>query len=495
MGFHHGLSGLNAAARNLDVLGHNIANSNTVGFKRSRAEFNEMVAASMGTCGCNQAGTGVTVADIAQQFSQGVIVPTSNGLDMAINGNGFFVVNTPTGQAFTRSGNFQLNRVGELVTPNGDTVMGYPVDAETGRPTSNTLQKLVFPTGAPIPAKQTTKVTAIINLDARAQPYTGTMPNPGTDPKGMGTSIQVFDSLGVARNVHMYFKKVPNTNDNTWEVFSDLKASQTPSVAAANQTLTDAQAAYDAAKLAITGAGGVVDDAAGTITNAGTATPTQQQAFKNAFASLTAARKGLADSQAAEGKRITTLTFNTDGTIKSPAAAVNYTVEAPVTPGTPGLSPGVSMTGASAPITVNLDFSGMTQFGTSFAVSKLSQDGYTAGELTRVSVTDTGVMEATYSNGITRAEGQVALARFVNMQGLQPAGNNNWLATHAAGEMTLGSAKSGSFGAIQGSALEESNVDLTAELVGMMSAQRHYQANAQQIKTQDQVFSTLVNLR
>ena len=128
MGFHHGLSGLNAASKSLDVSGHNIANSNTIGFKKSRAEFNEMVASAMGTGQCPGsagAGIGVSVAAVTQQFSQGVITPTANGLDMAINGDGFFVVNTPSGTAYTRNGAFQLDKNGFLVTANGDKVQGW----------------------------------------------------------------------------------------------------------------------------------------------------------------------------------------------------------------------------------------------------------------------------------------------------------------------------------------------------------------------------------
>jgi flagellar hook protein FlgE len=112
-----------------------------------------------------------------------------------------------------------------------------------------------------------------------------------------------------------------------------------------------------------------------------------------------------------------------------------------------------------------------------------------------VNVGSDGTLMATYSNGITRPEAQIALAKFTNTQGLQPDGNNNWVASSDSGPAIYGAAGSGSFGTIQGSALEESNVDLTAQLVGMMTAQRAYQANAQTIKTQDQIFSTLVNLR
>ena len=144
---------------------------------------------------------------------------------------------------------------------------------------------------------------------------------------------------------------------------------------------------------------------------------------------------------------------------------------------------------------VAFDFGGLTQFGTKFAVSSLKQDGYTSGALTGINVGRDGSIVASYSNGISRTEGQIALAAFTNTQGLGAIGNNKWVATADSGLALNGSAQTGTFGTLQAGALEESNVDLTAELVNMMTAQRSYQANAQTIKTQDQVFSTLVNLR
>ena len=144
-------------------------------------------------------------------------------------------------------------------------------------------------------------------------------------------------------------------------------------------------------------------------------------------------------------------------------------------------------------VLVNLDK--VTQFGTKFAVSNLNQDGYTAGDLTGINIENNGMIVTRYSNGVTRSEGQLALSNFRNTQGLADAGGNNWLATFESGQPVSGTATDGNFGAVRSGALEDSNVDLTAELVSMMTAQRAYQANAQTIKTQDQVMSTLVNMR
>ena len=174
MSFQQGLSGLNAASKNLDVIGHNIANSNTVGFKASRAEFAEMVASAIGSAGGSNAGIGVEVAAVAQQFTQGNLTITGNSLDVAINGNGFFTLTLPDGTpAYTRSGNFKLDKEGNMITNDNASVMGYPVDPVTGLRSGTDPIPMVFPTAEPIPAKQTTTITAAFNLDARATDAAG----------------------------------------------------------------------------------------------------------------------------------------------------------------------------------------------------------------------------------------------------------------------------------------------------------------------------------
>ena len=429
MGFHHGLSGLNAASKNLDVIGHNIANSNTVGFKHSRAEFNEMVASAMGASSSTNTGIGVSVAAVSQQFTQGVTTPSANGLDMAINGDGFFVVQTGTGTAYTRNGAFQLNKAGELVTVNGDKVQGYTVDPTTGLRTSVALSNLVFPAGTPIPAKQTSTVTATLNLDARVDQNAVPAPARST----YGTSLEVFDEQGMATPLSMYFQK---SGANTWTVYDSLDPNAMPigQMVFSSTGKLQTVAAYSGA----TDPGGLNPGDAGYVPQ---------------FAAPT-------------GTTLTTTVTTTN-------------------PNNP--NPG--------PWPVDIDLGKVTQMGSAFSVAKLTQDGYATGELTAVNVASDGTLLATYSNGVTRAEAQLALAKFTNSQGLQPGGNNNWVASNDSGPPVYGSAGSGSFGVIQGNALEESTVDLTAQLVGMMTAQRAYQANAQTIKTQDQIFSTLVNLR
>ena len=183
---------------------------------------------------------------------------------------------------------------------------------------------------------------------------------------------------------------------------------------------------------------------------------------------------------------ITTITFQNDGS-------------GPISPTGPvALNIPVSTNAAGAQteaISLNFDFSGATQFGSAYGVTDMRQDGYSAGLLSSIAIEDNGVITARYSNGQSKAAGQIELASFRNPQGLQPLADNSWGRTHASGDPVFGVPGDANFGVLQAGALEESNIDLTGELVNMITAQRIYQANAQTIKTQDQVLQTLVNLR
>ena len=458
MAFQQGLSGLNAAAKNLDVIGHNIANANTTGFKSSRAEFADLMVASMGMSGGQNAGFGVEVAAVAQQFKQRSLSSTGNSLDVAINGGGFFQVQQPNGSmAYTRAGDFKMDQFGNLKTNGGAGVMGYQykdevVNGVTQRVLSAAAAPIALPTGTPIAAKATENIKLPMNLDARANDAVGvaavaaTLGPPPTPAKAAipatpastyGTAVTVYDAQGVSTSVNLYFLK---NGPNTWEVYSDLAA---------------AQADLDAA------------------TTAGPGTPLAPTAS------------------------LGQLTFDANGNITGPVATAPKTgFELPIPANTinssnPNTTPPPPK--FATDLAVNLD--GVTQFGSQFAVSDLSQDGYASGELTGVTIAQDGTVMASYSNGMSRAEAQVALANFRNPQGLIEIGGNNWIESPSSGSVVLGKPGSGQFGSLRSGALEDSNVDLTAELVGMITAQRAYQANAQTIKTQDQVMSTIVNLR
>ncbi|MHB1174838.1 MAG: flagellar hook protein FlgE [Sulfuriferula sp.] len=405
MGFQQGLSGLNAASKSLDVIGNNVANANTVGFKESQAQFADVYANSLTGAGASQVGIGTKVAQVAQQFSQGNITASSNPLDVAINGGGFFRMSNNGTIAYARNGQFQFDKAGYIVNATGSRLTGYGVSASgvlaTGAPTDLNINT------ADLTPKTTTKVDAVLNLDSGST-VPVTTPFNMADPTtyNNSTAVSVYDSLGNAHTLQTFYVK---TSANNWDVYAS----------------TDG------------GAASLVSPSP-------------------------------------------TLSFNSSGALTT---AMPLTVPVAVT------------TGATTPFNVSLDFTGTTQFGSSFSVNALKQDGYTSGRLAGFSISADGTIAGRYTNGQSATLGQVVLANFTNPNGLQPLGNNLWTETAASGAPLVGTPNSGSLGVLQSSAVEDSNVDLTAQLVNMITAQRTYQANAQTIKTQDQVLQTLVNLR
>jgi flagellar hook protein FlgE len=184
-----------------------------------------------------------------------------------------------------------------------------------------------------------------------------------------------------------------------------------------------------------------------------------------------------------------------DGAAPGAASAMTFTTAGAVnTGGTIGPLAFAVTTGANA-LSITLDLTAATQFGSTFGVNSMSQDGYTSGRLSGLSISTEGVIQGRYSNGQSRNLGQIVLANFANPNGLQSLGGNQWSETADSGQPLIGAPNSGSLGSLQSAAVEESNIDLTGELVNMITAQRNYQANAQSIKTQDAIMQTLVNLR
>jgi flagellar hook protein FlgE len=401
MSFQQGLSGLSAASKNLEVIGNNVANSNTYGEKSSRTEFADMYAGAMtGTSGNNiSAGIGVQIATVAQQFNQGNITPTGNPLDLAINGSGFFQTQNPSNQLlYTRNGQFKVSNTGNVINDQGNKLLGYPADA-LGNIVQGAAQPLQLPTGG-IDPQQTTTSSMEFNLDSRAAVTTPTS-GPTIDFTNQATynnatSVTMFDAKGQDVAVSYYFQK---TGTDQFDVY-----------ATAN----------------------------GATVGGTTGAPSP----------------------------IASLQYSTDGSaLVSPTGPI--TLNIPASTNAAGA--------ATLPINgIQLDVSSATEFGSNFGVTNMTQNGYTAGQLTGVSVDNSTVR---------------------NDQGLAAVGGNAWQQTAASGTPTVGVAGDGNLGTLSAGSLEESNVDLTAELVSMITAQRDYQANAQTIKTMDQAMQTLVNLR
>ena len=407
MSFQQGLSGLNAASKNLDVIGNNVANTNTVGFKQSQAQFADVFANSLSGGGGNQAGIGVKVADIAQQFSQGSITASNNSLDIAINGSGFYRLSDQGVISYTRNGQFHPDKDGYIVSSTGMRLTGYSANT-AGQITAGAPTDLRI-SSADLPPQATTLVNTVVNLDMRET--APSLPFNPTDPTTYNSFVPmpIHDSLGNASTVSTYFVK---TAANTWDVFGTSEG---------------------------------------------------------------AALNG--------GAPLGTLNFLSNGSLDPvlPSTSI-FNVTKPVT------------TGAD-PVVFDLDFTGTTQFGSSFGLNSMVEDGYASGRLIGFDVGADGTLQGSYSSGKFLTLGQVVLANFANPQGLQLQGNNTWVESTTSGTPLLGTPKTGGLGVLQSGAVEDSNVELTSELVNMITAQRVYQANAQTIKTQDQLLQTLVNLR
>jgi len=408
MSFQQGLSGLNASAKQLDVIGNNIANSNTVGFKQSRAEFSDAYANSLSGGGALQVGIGTKVAAVATQFTQGNISTTNSPLDIAINGSGFFRMSNNGSISYSRNGQFQLDKLGNIVNAQGKQLTGYAANAAgvlaTGAPANITINT------ADLQPATTTEVVGIVNLDSR----NGNLTNAGFDPNDPSTyhntsAVTVYDSLGNSHTLQTFFLK---TGAGVWSVFNSADGVSTTTLP----------------------------------------TPTS------------------------------VLTFNGSGIAPT---------SAPASPTAVSFTP---TTGANA-VNLTIDYSDSTQFGSTYGINSLTQDGYTSGRLATFNTGADGTILGRYSNGQSKILGQVLLANFINPNGLQALGDNAWGESSTSGAPLVGTPNSGNLGVLQSSSQEDSNVDLTSELVTMITAQRVYQANAQTIKTQDQVLQTLVNLR
>ncbi|HEY8606462.1 MAG TPA: flagellar hook protein FlgE [Noviherbaspirillum sp.] len=434
MSFQQGLSGLNAASKNLETIGNNVANANTVGFKTSQTQFADVFANSLTGASGSQVGIGTKVAGIVQQFTQGNITASNNPLDVAINGGGFFRMSNNGAITYTRNGQFQLDNMGYIVNNSGSRLTGYAANAagvlSTGAPTEINIRT------DDLPPKTTENVNVQVNLDSR---------KPQLDPANFdvtdattytnSSSVSVYDSLGNEHVLQLYY--VNTTTPGRWEVFGSMDGI----------TLPPGVPMPPAATL-----GHIQFDPDGKIIEGST-------------------------SLAMQGDALTPINLN------NLAAALEAATGKPVE------------NNADPAFDLRLDFTNSTQFGSAFGVNKLNQDGYTAGRLSGFNIGADGVITGRYTNGEAATLGQVVLANFTNPNGLQPLGNNEWAESSVSGPALVGPPNSAGLGVLQSNAVEDSNVDLTAELVNMITAQRVYQANAQTIKTQDQVLQTLVNLR
>ena len=436
MSFNIGLSGLYAANKQLDVTGNNIANVATAGFKSSRAEFEDVDSATRLGSGSKVIGNGVRLANVSQQFTQGDINNTGNVLDMGINGSGFFTLSNNGSISYTRAGTFKVDKDGFITnTDYTSRLQGYGVDSN-GKIINGVLTDLKIDTSNLAP-KSTSLVTSTINLNSTAPVIDDTAVAGKFDPTNLATytksfSTPIYDSQG---NAHVMDQYMVKTGANTWKVYT-LVDGRNPDATGSDPKVTAPVAS--------------------------------------------------------------TMTFDSTGKltqVSTPPAVISSDLK--LTGWVPGtVTNGVwTANGASAnPAGITISMAKTTQYNADTARSIPTQDGYATGQITNLTIDGTGTLFANFSNNQSKAIGQVALASFTNEQGLQPIGGTSWKETFASGIPGYDAPETGTLGSVVSNSLEESNVNLTNELVDLIKGQSNYQANAKTISTQSTILQTIIQM-
>lgn len=410
MSFNSALSGLRAASSDLSVVGNNVANASTVGFKSSRTEFADVYANSQIGSGSNAIGSGVVVSDVAQKFTQGSVNFTGNALDLAVNGNGFFIFDNGGDVSYSRSGALGQDKNGFIVNDLNEKLQGFTVN--NAGDVSGSLSDIQISTASQ-PPQASSRVDSQVNLNATEVAISqAVLPFDATDQSTYhsATSLAVYDSIGNSHVLTEYFIK---RGQNDWDMIVQI----------------------DGADIGLAGAEEKID-----------------------------------------------ITFNTDGSIQAPLTAINLSNWAPGT-------------GAVTPSPFSVDFGNTTQFGSPFSINNLTQDGFTTGRLVGLDVADGGSLFARYTNGQSTILAVIGLANFNNAQGLSQSGGTAWRETFTSGAAVVGAPGTSSLGAVQSGALEDSNVEISEELVRLIIAQRNYQANAKTIEAENAVTQAILNLR
>jgi flagellar hook protein FlgE len=468
MSINTAASGLTAAQTGLDTTSNDLANASTDGFKSQLQLFSDVYAANES----DEPGIGVQSAGIDSNFTQGSQVATGNSLDALIQGSGFFAVKNDGEQQYTRDGAFQLNSSGNLVTTTGNEVLGFPTTS-TGTVTGG-LGAITVNTGA-LAANPSANIGLVTNLNSAdsiistgvAPSYTttgyatSTADNSGASSTGSptegtfneATSVVAYDSQGNANTVNLYYVQ---TASNTWNVYALPVASGGSSVgvsATVGATPSTPSAADDVSMTSDAGGGQAVGTEVTTTT-----TPLL----------------------------LTTLTFNSDGTLASSsnadttAGAGVYT--APMT---------VDWGNGTADSTLTFNFSGSTLGAQSFAIAGTTNDGYAPGNFTGATIASDGSVTANYSNGQTAVVGKVAVANFINEQGLQAVSGNLYAQSTTSGQPVIDTPGAGQAGTLLNGNLEQSNVSTSSALVDLIQYQQAYEANATEIQTEQTDFTRL----
>ena len=490
-----GISGLSTNGNAMSVIGDNIANVNTIGFKSSRTTFEDVLSQSVATAsGTSQVGRGTALSSVDTLFQQGSFESTSNATDLAIGGNGFFIVSPPGTETsyYTRAGQFRFDQDGYFVNPSGYVGQGWALD-DNGNDIGS-IQDIVL-SDFTSPPQATAEVRAITNLDTSDSSNTdsifttwdATAAVPLADSAyGYQTSIRVYDSLGNSHDVTILYDKMNAASeyndgsvdlDNSWEHIVTCNSNEDMRTAFAGQNsqgiLMRGSLTYSSSTGDLSNATAFVYDGAGD--------PDDNANWSQATWSTSGYPQFTASFVAGVDQTVE-VEFGLRSTSGAWAAGGAATVDA--------IAAGILPSSTWEPQALT-----STQYASSSTTIYQTQDGYGTGFLENISVDTDGIMTGNYSNGQILNLYRVALAKFNNSQALNKVGGNLWSATRASGDAITGHPGENGLGRISPNSLEQSNVDIAQEFVKMITTQRGFQANSRIITTTDSMLNELINLK
>ena len=457
---YSGVSGLQNHQTRMDVIGNNISNVNTNGFKRGRVNFQDMISQQLsgaakptdelGGVNPKEVGLGMTVASIDNVFTQGNLQSTGISTDLAIQGNGFFVMKNGEETFYTRNGAFGLDMDGTLVNPaNGMRVQGWMAEEINGQmlvTTAATPEDLIIPVGSKDPAKETTNVNFACNLNKNTPEILEGASADDIFKGTWGTEQKIYDSFGNEHMLSVSFRRVVG-NPNQWEatvVIDQDNADYTQTRVGLGTT--DGVGNTFLVNFDNYGALQSVTDTAGNVTN-----PEGQVVLQTSFA----VTDSNVDEQGNPYRQTLNINLGTIGSFKDT----------------------------------------ITQSASKSTTKAFYQDGYTMGYLDNFKIDSSGIITGVYSNGTNRTIGQIAMATFANDRGLEKAGDNTYVESNNSGMARIGESGVAGKGSLMAGALEMSNVDLSEQMTDMIVTQRGFQSNAKTITTADTLLETVLSLK
>ncbi len=463
-----GVSGINASGQQISVVGDNIANINTIGFKSARAEFVDVLSGNLGSAGgASQIGSGSRLNGVTQNFTQGSLESSGVTTDLAIDGNGFFIIQDTSGVFYSRSGMFRLNNQQFLVNEQGQSVLGFGV-TPAGIP-NGALSAIDLSSVSSVPqATQTVEVS--VNLDPNETALTGGAT--GFDPldpvntSNFQTGIRIFDTQGNPRSLLVYFRK-NDASTNSWYWYAGVNRGEL-------DVSTYGMTQGTATQFFPVQSGSLSFNTDGTLATVSGNTAGTQLSFD--FDT-----NGDDVIDASDTNPVTTPLAWNWGNGAGPTNPLAFDFGTQTSSGGTGADRTTQFGGSSA--------SGVNNF-----VRFMNQDGFAAGSLQAVDIDESGFVTGSFSSGETNRLAQIALANFPNVNGLNRLGGNSLAETNSSGNPIIGSPNQSEFGAVRSGFLEQSNTDLAEQFVKLIIAQRAFQANTRTISTTNDLLSSLVAL-